>query len=212
VRPDAGRITYRGRDLLALPPQARAPLGIGRTFQQVGLSPTATVRDNLLLAQYAVEPYGVAAALTRTPTVGRVERRLAARADAALDLVGAADFAALRVGDLPHGSQRLVELAAVLASGAELILLDEPAAGMGPDEAARLAELLQRLRRSLRLTLLVIDHHVPFVSAACDRISVLDGGAVIADGSPERIRRDPLVAAVYLGEGDGNGEGMVAHA
>jgi branched-chain amino acid transport system permease protein len=213
VRPSAGRISYRGRDLLALPPQARPWLGVGRTFQQVGLSPAQTVRENMLLAQHTVEPYSATAALLRLPRVRRAEQRLAMRADAALELLGAAELADVRVGDLPHGNQRLVELAAVLASGAELVLLDEPAAGMGPDEASRLAGLLRELQDSLDITLLVIDHHVPFVSAVCDRVLVLSDGTVIAEGAPEQIRRDPLVAAVYLGEtGNGAGERLVAHA
>jgi branched-chain amino acid transport system permease protein len=200
LRPSAGEIRYRGRDLLALPPEARPWLGLARTFQQVGLSGPQTVRDNLLLAQYVVEPYGVAAALARTPRVRRAEAELAARAEAALELVGAADLADVAVADLPHGSQRLVEVAAALAAGPELILLDEPAAGMGPDETAALAALLRRLRASLGLTLVVIDHHVPFVTAVCDRVYVLVEGAVIAEGPPEQIRRHPTVAAVYLGE------------
>jgi branched-chain amino acid transport system ATP-binding protein len=166
----------------------------------VGLSGGQTVRDNLLAAQYAVDAYGTAAALARTPRVRRAEAHLAARADAALELVGASDLAGCRVADLPHGTQRLVEVAAAVAAGPDLLLLDEPAAGMGADEAAALARLLSEIRRALGLTLVVIDHHVPFVTALCEYVYVLMEGAVVAEGSPERIRRDPTVAAVYLGE------------
>jgi branched-chain amino acid transport system permease protein len=209
TRPSAGAIRYRGRDLLALPPEARAWLGMGRTFQQVGLSGPQTVWENMLLAGHVVAPYGTAAALVRAPSVRRAEAEIAGRAEAALALVGAADLAGVRVADLPHGSQRLVEVAAALAAGPDLLLLDEPAAGMGADEAAALAALLQELRASLGLTLVVIDHHVPFVTSVCDRVYVLVEGAVATVGPPEQIRRDPAVAAIYLGE---TAEEVAAHA
>jgi branched-chain amino acid transport system permease protein len=199
VRPKAGAIRYRDLDLLSLPPEDRPSLGLVRTFQQVGLSPRRTVWDNVLACQHSVIDYGLAAALTRSGNVRRSERLVADRAEAALHLTGLADLAAQQVIDLPHGQQRLAEVAAAAAAGPELLLLDEPAAGMSPEEAEHLSALLDELARGLGLTLLVIDHHVPFVTSLCDRLVVLSDGQVIASGRPEAVTADPQVVAVYLG-------------
>lgn len=210
VRPDAGGIRYRGIDLLSQAADARPSLGMVRTFQHVGLSPGRSVWDNVLACQHSVVDYGLAAALVRTPTVRRAERQVAARAEAALALTGLASLAHRRVVDLPHGQQRLAEVAAAAAAGPELLMLDEPAAGMSPEEADNLVAILDELATELGLTLLVIDHHVPFVTALCDRLIVLSDGHVIASGPPEVVTADPLVAAVYLGTAP-EPSGQLAH-
>ncbi len=209
VRPAAGGIRYRGIDLLAQPAEARPSLGMVRTFQHVGLSPARSVWDNVLACQHSVIDYGLTAALARTAAVRRAERHVADRAEAALALTGLASLAHRRVVDLPHGQQRLAEVAAAAAAGPELLLLDEPAAGMSPEEADNLVAILDQLAAGLGLTLLVIDHHVPFVTALCDRLIVLSDGHVIASGPPEVVTADPLVAAVYLGT-SGEPSGAVA--
>ena len=207
-----GSIRYRGIELLTLPADARAGLGIARTFQQVGLCANQTVRDNVVLAQHSLARYGVLPALMRAPHVRRAERAVAVRADAALELAGIVDLADVRVADLPHGRQRLAEVAAVLASGADLLLLDEPAAGMDAAEAAELSTLLCRLRADLNFSMLVIDHHVPFVAALCDWLYVLVEGGVAAEGTAADVQADPMVAAVYLGrERAARPEPLVAH-
>ena len=199
VRPKAGSIRYRGLDLRALAPEARPSIGMVRTFQQVGLSPRRSVWDNVLACQHSVIDYGLTEALARTRSVRAAERLVADRAEAALALTGLSALASQRVIDLPHGQQRLAEVAAAAAAGPELLLLDEPAAGMSPEEADGLVAILDDLATGLGLTLLVIDHHVPFVTALCDRLIVLSDGHVIASGPPEVVTADPQVAAVYLG-------------
>ncbi|MFA5788155.1 MAG: ATP-binding cassette domain-containing protein, partial [Actinomycetota bacterium] len=200
VRPRGGEITYRGRDLLSLPAHVRPGLGIIRTFQQVGLCPPQTVWENALLAQYTLGAYGVLPGLVRTPGVVRVEREVARRAEAALEVVGISELANERVGTLPHGQQRLVEVAVALAAGPELLLLDEPAAGMGPEESNELGRRLADLHSRLGLTILIIEHHVPMVANLCTYIYVLNDGRVLAEGNPEQVQRDPGVVATYLGE------------
>jgi branched-chain amino acid transport system ATP-binding protein len=197
--PRAGSIHYRGHDLLRLPPEARARLGIARTFQHVGLCGNQTIRENALIAQHDAARYGVLPGLLRTPAMRRTERDLARQAAVALDIVGVAGIADHRVRDLPHGQQRLAEVAAAVAAAPDLLLLDEPAAGMDPDESRHLGDLLARLRDELGLTLLVIDHHVPFVTSLCDYVYVLVEGRVLTHGSPVEVRADPAVVEVYLG-------------
>lgn len=199
VTPTSGTLRYRGLDLRTLPPEDRPALGIVRTFQHVGLSPTQTVWDNVVGCQHNLTGYGLAAALVRTTTVRQAERLLAERAEAALTLTGLVDLAGQRVMDLPHGQQRLAEVAAAAAAGPELLMLDEPAAGMSPGEADALVGILDELGTGLQLTLLVIDHHVPFVTALCDRVIVLADGHVISSGSPDEVTSDPRVMEVYLG-------------
>ena len=200
VAPTAGSISYRDRDLLALPPEARPALGIARTFQQVGLSPAQTVRENVLAAQHFMARYSIPAALVRAPTAVSGERELARRAAAALELVGIAHLADERVGDLPHGSQRLAEVTAALAMGPELLLLDEPFAGLGHEESDLLAHRLVALQTELGFAAVVIEHDVPLVARLCDYVYVLDQGRVLTEGTPDQVQRDPQVAAIYLGE------------
>ncbi len=199
VTPKSGVMQYRGVDLRSLAPEQRPSLGIVRTFQNVGLSPRQTVWENVVACQHSLASYGLASALVRTSTVRKAERHLKDRAEAALTLTGLSGLAHQRVIDLPHGQQRLAEVAAAAAAGPEMLMLDEPAAGMSPEEADNLVAILDHLATGLDLTLVVIDHHVPFVTALCDRVIVLADGHVISEGSPAEVTSDPLVRAVYLG-------------
>jgi branched-chain amino acid transport system ATP-binding protein/branched-chain amino acid transport system permease protein len=183
VRPTSGRIRYRGLDLLALPSHARQGLGLARTFQQVGLCLPQTVWENLLIAQH--------------PFAAPPQR--AARARQALHVLGIDELAGARVGDLPHGEQRLVEIAAAVATWPQLLLLDEPAAGLSPHEAADLVERLGRLRADLGLSLLLIEHHLPVIMGLCDHVYVLVEGHSLTDGPPDQVQRDPAVVSAYLG-------------
>lgn len=190
VTPQSGRICYRGEDLLGAAPQRRPALGIARTFQQVGLCGPQTVRENLLIAQH-------------TLAGGRHGQRrsvLEARSDIALGLLGLGSVAGKKVADLTHGQQRLVEVAAALSAVPELLLLDEPAAGLNPEEAMQLTEELLELREALDLTIVIVEHHLPVVSRLCDYVYVLDQGRILAKGAPEEVQRDPSVIATYLGE------------
>jgi ABC-type branched-subunit amino acid transport system ATPase component/ABC-type branched-subunit amino acid transport system permease subunit len=200
VRPDSGSIAYRGRELLALPVHARPSLGIARTFQNVGLSPSRSVRDNVLIAQHDLAQYGSVSALVRAPSAMRAERELSLRADRALDLTGMAGVADVRVADLSHGSQRRAEVAAAVASAPDLLLLDEPFAGMSDEESDELAAALTSLRGELGITMVVIEHDVPLVSRLCSYVYVLDEGAVLSQGTPAQVQSDPEVIAIYIGE------------
>jgi branched-chain amino acid transport system permease protein len=199
-RADAGRVLLDGRDISRLPPHRRARLGLGRTFQQVGLVQRATVLDNLLLAQQTTLTYGHVAGLLALPRARRQEREARERAAELLEEVGLSAYAGLRVGVLSTGQQRLLELACAVASEPRLLLLDEPSAGMSPAAAEHLAEQLRRLRRRHATGLLLIEHHIPLVLEVCETCFVMDGGEVIASGPVREVVRRPEVVTAYLGE------------
>jgi len=199
-RPDSGRILHRGRDITRLPVHARAELGIGRTFQNVGLVKGATVRDNLLTAQHRHARYGPLAALLGSPTARATERELHRHAEELADALGLAELLDTQVAGLPYGTLKRVEIATVLASEPEILLLDEPSSGMGPEEAHELGDLLLRLRREFGLSILMIEHHVPLVLRICDYVYCLDFGELVTHGAPDDVRRHPQVVAAYLGE------------
>jgi branched-chain amino acid transport system ATP-binding protein len=199
-RPDHGRVWFRGEDVTDLPTHRRAALGMGRTFQQVGLVRSLSVGDNLILAQHSRVGYGVASALAALPGVRAEERRLRRNADEILDFLGLSHLREEPVTGLPYGTLRLVELGQALATDPALLLLDEPSSGMGPEEAEDLGEVILRLRDELELTVFVIEHHVPFVVQVCDYIYVLNFGRLLARGEPQEIQGHPEVIAAYLGE------------
>jgi ABC-type branched-subunit amino acid transport system ATPase component/ABC-type branched-subunit amino acid transport system permease subunit len=199
VRCESGVITYDGREIQALRADQRAKLGIARGFQHVGLALDMSVFDNLLLAQHQLGTYGDAAALVMAPKVGRTERELRARARAAVESLGLGDHADKPLRNLSGGQQRLVEMASLLLTGPELVMLDEPSAGMSPGAAERLADRLRDLRDSLGRTVLIIEHNVPLVFDCCDLVYVLDAGVVVASGEPAEIARDQRVIDAYFG-------------
>ncbi|MGZ4213463.1 MAG: branched-chain amino acid ABC transporter ATP-binding protein/permease [Actinomycetota bacterium] len=201
VTPSSGSIHYRGKDLLGRPADARAGLGIARTFQQVGLSGPQTVWENMLFAQHEMASrYGLTAGLLFTPKMRTIELELEQRARAALEVIGLSDYADEKVVNLSHGNQRLAEVAAAVATGPELLMLDEPFAGVGPEESEQLAQRLTELRADLDLTILVIEHDVPLVASLCSYIYCFDQGRVLAEGSPDEVQNNPDVISIYIGE------------
>jgi branched-chain amino acid transport system ATP-binding protein len=194
IRPDRGRVVFDGRDITGLPPQRRARLGLARSFQIITLLPEFTARENVAVA--VQRRHGSSFRFLRD--AGR-ERALNDEADAALDSVGLSSRAATPAAALSHGEKRHLELAMALACAPKLLLLDEPMAGVGHDEAAGLVALLQGLRG--RFAMLLVEHDMDAVFALSDRVSVLVQGAVIASGAPAAIRADPAVRAAYLGDG-----------
>jgi branched-chain amino acid transport system ATP-binding protein len=199
-RPDAGRVVYRGRDITRLPVHERAALGLGRTFQNVGLVKGATVRDNLVTAQYLQADYGSVAGMMGSRGSFASERLLRAKADALADVLGLGDLLDTQVAGLPYGTLKRVEIATVLATDPEVLLLDEPSSGMGPEEAHRLGDTLLGLRREFGLSIVMIEHHVPLVLRVCDYVYCLDFGQLLTHGSPQDVRNHPQVVAAYLGE------------
>ena len=189
---DSGLIRFAGRDINGLPPHRRARLGLARSFQITSIFPDFTVAENVAFALQ-----GQAAHSFRfwRPAADDLERRQATAE--ALTLVGLADRGTVIAGQLSHGEHRLLELAMALARRPRLLLLDEPMAGLGSEESARMVGLLGSLRGTT--TMLLVEHDMDAVFALADRITVLVYGQVIASGAPDRVRADPAVRAAYLG-------------
>jgi branched-chain amino acid transport system ATP-binding protein len=194
--PTAGTIEFCGEPITQLPVRARVARGMARTFQITEVFPELSVRENLRIA---VE---VQQGLRLRPWIGRAATaRVAAAIDAALELAALTDKADRSVGELAHGDQRAVEIATALALQPRLLLLDEPTAGMGEQETFQVASLVRKLHRSDALTIVLIEHDMRVVFNLADRISVLDQGRLLADGTPQQIADDPAVQAAYLGDG-----------
>ena len=198
--PDSGRVFFQGQDISSLPVHQRAAVGIGRTFQQVGLVKSMTVLENLLLAQHMAVGYGAGAGMVGTPGSFAEERFLERKAMEVLDFMNLAQLADSPLPGLPYGTLKKTEVAAVLATDPELLLLDEPGAGMGPEESHDFGDLLLEMRKELGITIVMIEHHVPLVVRVCDYIYVLSFGRLLAEGEPEYVRSHPDVITAYLGE------------
>ncbi|HEY1310902.1 MAG TPA: ABC transporter ATP-binding protein [Pseudolabrys sp.] len=193
LAPDSGRIHFDGHDITWLPMYRRSRLGLARTFQITSLFLDLSVLDNVALAVQAHAGHSF-----RFWRNARAEAELRAPARAALARVGLAERVDLPASLLSHGEHRLIELAMALAGQPRMLLLDEPMAGLGPDESARMVELLRALKK--KLTILLVEHDMDAVFALADRITVLVYGRVIATGSPADIRANAQVREAYLGE------------
>jgi branched-chain amino acid transport system ATP-binding protein len=193
IAPNTGRIHFDGRDITALPVYRRSALGLARSFQITSLFPDFTALDNVALAAQAHAGHSF-----RFWRDARTESALRAPARAALERVGLAGRADVAVSKLSHGEHRQLEIAMALATNPRMLLLDEPMAGMGPEESARMVAMLRELKREL--TILLIEHDMEAVFALADRITVLVYGRVIASGAPEAVRANTEVRQAYLGE------------
>jgi branched-chain amino acid transport system ATP-binding protein len=198
-----GEISFAGRDLRGLTPQAINRRGIARTFQNIRLFDDMSVLDNVLVPLQGRSGLAWWQAVLRTPGFRREEKACRERAGELLTRLELAPYAQMPAGRLPYGQQRRLEIARALAAGPRLLLLDEPAAGLNPHESAALLGLLQELRRDYRLTILLIEHNMKFVMHICERLTVLEHGLTIAQGPPEAVRTDPRVIRAYLGEAAG---------
>jgi branched-chain amino acid transport system ATP-binding protein len=199
-RPTKGKVRYRGRNITTMPVHARTALGIGRTFQNVGLVKGATVLENLKTAQHLETGYSAFAGVAGGLSTFAEERRIGERADQLLGLLGLRHVARATVADLPYGMLKRVEIATVLATDPDLLLLDEPGSGMGPEEAEVIGETLLSLRTQFGITIVLIDHHVPLVTRVSDYVYCFNFGEVLAQGPPDEVRRHPEVVRAYLGE------------
>jgi branched-chain amino acid transport system ATP-binding protein len=199
-RPDRGTVRYRGRDVTRLPTHRKAAMGIGRTWQNLGVIRSLSVMENVLTAQHAHARYGVLAGMVGAPRSFAEEAELRLNAEEILDFLGLLSVAREPVGGLPYGTQKMCDLAMALATDPDILLLDEPSSGMGPEEAHHLGETLRFLRDSLNLTILMIEHHVPLVVGLCDYVYVLNFGRLLAKGEPREIQTHPEVIAAYLGD------------
>ncbi len=199
-KPNEGRVRFLGVDATEIAIHQRAAMGMGRTFQQVGLVKGATVLENLITAAHTKIEYSAGAGILGAGNTWSEEKVLRTRAMEILELVGLAHLADSRVAGLPYGTMKNVEMAAVLATDPEILMLDEPTSGMGPEESHAFGDVLLRLRKELGLTVLMIEHHVPLVVAVCDYVYCLNFGQLLTEGKPEAVRTHPEVITAYLGE------------
>lgn len=198
-QPGQGEIFLEGRKIDGLPPHRIAALGVGRTFQNLLLWRHMTVLEHVKLARYSKIRYGLTGAFFGTPGRHREEAKIEENAVHLLDRMGIRHLADQVVINLPYGAQRRVEMARALATEPRILLLDEPTAGMNPEELAQIIEIVRQVHEEFGLSILLIEHRMKVVMELCDIVQTLDFGAVIAEGTPEEIRNNPRVIDAYLG-------------
>lgn len=197
--PTAGRIHFKGRDITGRSPAEIARLGLARTFQNIRVFNSLSVLENVMAGAQLRTQFSLGELLISAPGFRRKEVQVTARAYELLNLLGLTEYANRTAASLPYAHQRRLEIARALATEPQLLLLDEPAAGMNPAESDSLHQLILNLRARFQLTVLLVEHDMRLVMNLCERIIVLNYGKIIAEGRPEAVRADPQVIAAYLG-------------
>jgi len=200
VEPTSGDVLFNGKSLVGMTPDRIAREGVSRTFQNIRICSKMTALENVVISIQRVPPYKWYEAMLGLPSVKRKDKEALEQAYEYLDMLGITKFANSQAGEMPYGQQRRLEIARAIATKPQLLLLDEPAAGMNNEECRELSALIRELREKLDLTVVIIEHHMEVVMKLCDDVCVLNLGSLLREGKPAEIQSDPEVIKAYLGE------------
>ena len=199
-RPDSGEVIFDRKDITGRPTHKIVELGIARTFQNIRLFPQQSVLDNVMTGLNNQVQYSLAESLLHVGSYHKKEKEMTERSMEILRVFGLEDSAQTLASNLPYGKQRKLEIARALATKPELLLLDEPAAGMNPNETGELMDTIRLVRKEYQVTILLIEHDMKLVQGICEYLYVLNFGRLLAEGTPDKVLNDPAVVKAYLGD------------